>query len=156
MLRGPQGTLFGKNASAGAINVTTRKPSFTPGSEVELNYGNIDFVQAKASVTGPLFEERRRPLVVLRHAAQRRAAQHAHQDDVNDLNNLGFRGQVLFAPSDKLAIAAQPATTRGSGPKGFTQVLAGVAPTLRPPTASGRRSPPTSTTRRRATTRSTA
>ena len=54
VLRGPQGTLFGKNASAGAINVTTRKPSFTPGTEIELNYGNIGYVQAKASVTGPL------------------------------------------------------------------------------------------------------
>jgi iron complex outermembrane receptor protein len=41
VLRGPQGTLFGKNTTAGAINVTTRKPSFTPASEVELNYGNI-------------------------------------------------------------------------------------------------------------------
>ena len=56
VLRGPQGTLFGKNTTAGAINVTTRKPRFTPGSEVELNYGNFGYVQAKASVTGPLFK----------------------------------------------------------------------------------------------------
>ena len=54
VLRGPQGTLFGKNTTAGAINVTTRKPSFTPGTELEVNYGNLQFVQAKASVTGPL------------------------------------------------------------------------------------------------------
>ena len=54
VLRGPQGTLFGKNTTAGAINVTTRKPSFTPGTDFELNYGNLQFVQAKASVTGPL------------------------------------------------------------------------------------------------------
>ena len=54
MLRGPQGTLFGKNTTAGAINVTTRKPSFTPATDFELNFGDLGFVQAKASVTGPL------------------------------------------------------------------------------------------------------
>ena len=131
VLRGPQGTLFGKNASAGAINVTTRKPSFTPGTEFELNYGNIGFVQAKASITGPLskkiafrasFSGTQRNGVLLNTRTQ---------DDVNDLNNLGFRGQVLFAPSDKLAIAVTGDDTR-QRPKGFTQVLAGVAPTLRP------------------------
>ncbi|HXD72369.1 MAG TPA: TonB-dependent receptor, partial [Vicinamibacterales bacterium] len=54
VLRGPEGTLFGKNTTAGAINITTRKPSFTRGVEAEVNYGTLDFVQAKASVTGGL------------------------------------------------------------------------------------------------------
>ena len=58
VLRGPQGTLFGKNTTAGAINVTTRKPTFTPETDFELNYGNIGFVQAKASVAGPLVRRR--------------------------------------------------------------------------------------------------
>ena len=69
VLRGPQGTLFGKNTTAGAINVTTRKPSFTPGTDFELNYGSLQFVQAKASITGPLGQEGRRAAVVLRHPA---------------------------------------------------------------------------------------
>src|SRR6478609_3841221 len=54
ILRGPQGTLFGKNTTAGAFNITTRKPSFKPGANFELSYGNYGFIQAKASVTGPL------------------------------------------------------------------------------------------------------
>src|SRR4029077_8429201 len=53
------------------------------------------------------------------------------QDDVNDLNNLGVRGQVLFAPSDALAITAAVDDTRQRA-EGYTQVIAGVAPTLRP------------------------
>ena len=75
VLRGPQGTLFGKNTTAGAINVTTRKPSFTPGTEFELNYGNLQFVQAKASITGPLGEKLAGRAVVLRHAARRHGLQ---------------------------------------------------------------------------------
>ena len=53
VLRGPQGTLFGKNTTAGAINITTRKPTFTPETDLELNFGSLDLVQAKASVAGP-------------------------------------------------------------------------------------------------------
>jgi iron complex outermembrane receptor protein len=130
VLRGPQGTLFGKNASAGAINVTTRKPSFTPGTEFELNFGNIGFVQAKASITGPLSKK-----IAFRASlsgTQRNGVllNTRTDDDVNDLNNLGVRGQLLFVPTDKLAIAVTGDMTR-QRPKGFTQVLAGVAPTLR-------------------------
>jgi iron complex outermembrane receptor protein len=130
VLRGPQGTLFGKNASAGAINVTTRRPSFTPGAEFELNYGNIGFVQAKASLTGPIsqkvafrasFSGTTRNGVLLNTRTG---------DDVNNLSNLGFRGQVLFAPSDNVAITVTGDNTRQQ-PRGFTQTLAGVAPTLR-------------------------
>ena len=131
VLRGPQGTLFGKNTTAGAINVTTRKPSFTPATEVELNYGNFGFVQAKASMTGPLmknvagrvsFSGSQRDGVLLNTRTG---------DDVNDLSNLGVRGQILFAASDAIAVTAAIDHTR-QRPKGYTQVVAGVAPTLRP------------------------
>lgn len=54
VLRGPQGTLFGRNAAAGALNITFNKPSFTPGQTFELSYGRFDFAQAKAILTGPI------------------------------------------------------------------------------------------------------
>ncbi|WP_296596029.1 TonB-dependent receptor plug domain-containing protein, partial [Phenylobacterium sp.] len=44
VLRGPQGTLFGKNTTAGAINVTTRLPTFTPEGRFELSYGEYGFL----------------------------------------------------------------------------------------------------------------
>src|SRR5690606_23465007 len=57
VLRGPQGTLFGKNTTAGALNISTRAPRFdrTEGS-VAVNYGSLNFIQVKGSVTGPLSE----------------------------------------------------------------------------------------------------
>ncbi|HEX7750885.1 MAG TPA: TonB-dependent receptor plug domain-containing protein, partial [Novosphingobium sp.] len=54
VLRGPQSTLFGKNASAGVISIVTEKPKFEFGGNVEASYGNYDAVVVKGVVTGPV------------------------------------------------------------------------------------------------------
>ena len=54
VLRGPQGTLFGRNASAGLINIVTAKPRFEPEGSAELTYGNYNYWRLGGSVTGPL------------------------------------------------------------------------------------------------------
>ena len=130
VLRGPQGTLFGKNTTAGAINVTTRKPSFTPGTDVEINYGNLQFVQAKASVTGPLSKTLAGRISFSGTQRDGTIYNVKTQQNVNNLNNLGVRGQLLFAPSDRLAITLAIDDTRQRA-NGYTQVVEGVAPTLR-------------------------
>lgn len=56
VLRGPQSTLFGKNASAGVISITTQEPQFDFGGSAEATYGNYDQVILKGLVTGPLNE----------------------------------------------------------------------------------------------------
>ena len=131
VLRGPQGTLFGKNTTAGAINVTTQKPTFTRESKFELNYGSLDFLQAKASIAGRILSK---VAGRLSFAGTERTGTLYHTvtgTDMNGLNNLGLRGQVLFTPSDTAAITLAIDHTR-QRPEGFTQVVAGVAPTLRP------------------------
>lgn len=47
VLKGPQGTLFGRNATGGVINIVTRTPSMQPSLEMEAGYGNFDTVEAK-------------------------------------------------------------------------------------------------------------
>lgn len=55
ILRGPQGTLYGRNALAGAVNLVTKKPSGEFGGSAEITYGNFDYMKAKAVLNLPQF-----------------------------------------------------------------------------------------------------
>src|SRR5262245_28288635 len=131
VLRGPQGTLFGKNTTAGAINVTTRKPSFTRATDFELNVGDLGFLQAKASFTSPLGSKVAGRLSFSGTQRNGNVSHTRTQQHVNDLDNAGVRGQLLIAPTDKVAILWSADYSR-QRPEGYTQLVAGVAPTLRP------------------------
>ena len=131
ILRGPQGTLFGKNTTAGAFNVTTRKPSFEPGSLFELSFGNYGFIQAKASITGPI--NNRLAARISFSGTQRDGNIYNQYTEtfVNDINNIGIRGQLLYKPSDNTGIIFAADVTR-QRPNGYAQVFAGVIQTQRP------------------------
>lgn len=130
VLRGPQGTLFGKNTTAGAFNITTRAASFVPGATFEVSYGNYNFMQAKASLTGPLGKK-----IAVRASfsgTQRNGllTNIRTNQSVNNLNNLGFRGQLLYTPSDKVQLTLIGDVT-DQQPNGYAQVVAGVVTTKR-------------------------
>jgi len=130
VLRGPQGTLFGKNTTSGAFNITSRKASFTPGADFEVSYGNYGYVQAKSSITEPLSKK----------IAGRLSFSGTQRDGVienvrtgkytNDINNIGFRGQLLFTPSANTSITFAADASR-QRPDGYAQVVAGVVETKR-------------------------
>jgi iron complex outermembrane recepter protein len=130
VLRGPQGTLFGKNTTAGAVLVTTRKPSFEAGVNFELSYGDDNYTQAKASVTGPLGDKIAGRLSFAGTQRDGNIYNTVTQEYINDLNNSGLRGQLLFEASDETDLTFTIDYTR-QRPEGYAQVLAGVAPTYR-------------------------
>ncbi|HEY0655511.1 MAG TPA: TonB-dependent receptor [Chryseosolibacter sp.] len=130
VLRGPQGTLFGKNTTAGAFNVTTRPASFTPGASFEVSYGNYGFIQAKSSVTGPLSKKFAARLSFSGTQRDGLLYNVSTGSTVNDLNNLGLRAQLLFTPTDRTKITLIGDATR-QRPDGYAQVVAGVVQTQR-------------------------
>lgn len=131
VLRGPQGTLFGKNTTAGAINIVTRAPSFTSEAQAELSYGAYGFLQLKASASAPLGDTLAFRLSglstqrdgILRNVRARRAQ--------NNLNNQAARAQLLWRPSDELSLRLSADFSRFVS-ECCTQVYLRVGQSLRP------------------------
>lgn len=105
ILRGPQGTLFGRNTSAGALNISTKKPNL---SEVEgfanASYGNYDYVNLQAGVSVPLAQD---------VAAFRLSGSFRNRDgylksstgaESNDRDRWQLRGQLYFEPNADVSV----------------------------------------------------
>lgn len=130
VLRGPQGTLYGKNTTAGAINIRTRAPSFTPEARIELSGGNYDFFQGKASVSGPITDNLAIRLGVSETTRRGTVFNVRSNQWTNSQDNLGLRGSLLYTGIEnlKLTLSGDFAT---QNPKGYTQVAVRTFPTLR-------------------------
>lgn len=100
VLRGPQGTLFGRNTSAGALNITTTKPKFELGGYAELSYGNYDEIEAKAGVTGPVSEQLALRLDGGYHKRDGYIKLANEDGSVNNVNRWFARGQAYFENDD--------------------------------------------------------
>lgn len=104
VLRGPQSTLFGKNASAGVISIVTQKPQYEFGGSVEASYGNYDAIVLKADLTGPISDKIAFSIGGNFNRRDGYAKDINLGTDVNDRNRWGVRGQLLIEPTDALSI----------------------------------------------------
>ncbi|HET9630398.1 MAG TPA: TonB-dependent receptor, partial [Novosphingobium sp.] len=104
VLRGPQSTLFGKNASAGVISLTTREPQFKAGGNLEASYGNYNALVVKGVVTGPLSETVAASLAGGYNRRDGYVADIGTGTRTNERNRWFVRGQLLFKPSADLKV----------------------------------------------------
>ena len=100
VLRGPQGTLFGRNTSAGALSISTQKPKFEIGGYVEASYGNYDEIEFKAGVTGPVTEQLALRLDGGYHKRDGYITDVNSGNGINNLDRYFVRSQALFENED--------------------------------------------------------
>lgn len=102
ILRGPQGTLWGKNTTAGAVNIIARAPEQDFNGYARLTYGNYNYMELETAVGGPIVEDRlsarASAFLVTRDGFYKNIV---NNERVNNYNDLAFRGQLLWESSEK-------------------------------------------------------
>ncbi|MBA4008100.1 MAG: TonB-dependent receptor [Erythrobacter sp.] len=109
ILRGPQGTLFGRNTPAGAVKVTSIKPSQEFSASGSLSYGSFDTISVNGAVGGALVQDKIavRVAAQLQHRANWIDNGFTGEDNVlGGYNDFAVRGQVLFTPTERSSILA--------------------------------------------------
>ncbi|NWK99012.1 TonB-dependent receptor [Sphingobium lactosutens] len=105
VLRGPQGTLFGKNTSAGAVVITTKSPTFDPEFGGDVTYGNYDFRQLHAYASGALVDDfLAARLYVSKTDRDGYVTNRYDGSKTQDYHDFGLRGQLLFTPGDNFKL----------------------------------------------------
>ncbi|MEN8721610.1 MAG: TonB-dependent receptor [Alphaproteobacteria bacterium] len=119
VLRGPQGTLFGKNSVAGALHFRTASPDYDWGVSGDVLYGERNELRVGGTLTGPIIEDR----IAFRVAVQK----HDRDGDMynvtrdkyeRNINNRNARAKLLFDVTDNLSLtwSASVATVDQDGP----------------------------------------
>ncbi|MGI9289498.1 MAG: TonB-dependent receptor [Pseudomonadales bacterium] len=110
VLKGPQGTLFGRNTTAGAVNFFTKRPEEEFSAHVEAGYGRFDRYELEGAIGGGLTDT-----LAGRVAFKTVQQKEGHQkntlpggkSDIGEVDNIGWRGQLSFTPSDSVQVLAK-------------------------------------------------
>lgn len=105
ILKGPQGTLWGRNAVGGAINIITTKPSHEFETKHQVTYGNFDLFRLTGNVSGPLISNK--ILAKFSYNVRDRDGYTDnifHGNDIGDADNISARTNLLFLPTDNLEL----------------------------------------------------
>ena len=103
VLRGPQSTLFGKNASAGVISVVTKKPQYEFGGVVDATVSNYNGYRLNGYVTGPITENLAGAIGATYNKRDGYVEDLGAGPDQNERNRYGIRGDLLFEPNENMS-----------------------------------------------------
>ncbi|NKJ41683.1 TonB-dependent receptor [Novosphingobium sp. SG720] len=104
VVRGPQGTLLGKNTTIGAVIVQTAKPKFEPSYTLQATYGNYDAVQVRANATGPIIADKLAYRLTFAESKGGGWNTNAYNGaKLLDNNRWSVRGQLLFTPTSNFS-----------------------------------------------------
>ena len=102
VLRGPQGTLYGRNATGGAVNVIARKPETKEfDGSVELEAGNYNALKAKGMVNIPLGDTVAARFAGITYKRDGFSENLATGNDIDDRDQWSARGALRFTPNDR-------------------------------------------------------
>lgn len=112
VLRGPQGTLYGKNTTGGAVNIIAKKPDFTTGGFLSLGYGNYNRTEASGALQLKLSDTlAARVAFTYTRADGWFRNRLAGAPDLNGINEYGIRGTLLFRPSETAEFTLRASTS---------------------------------------------
>ena len=104
VLRGPQSTLFGKNVSAGAISIVTKRPEFEWHGKAEVSVGNYGLINPKATITGPISDSLAFRLSCSGNQRDCYFKINGYHLDVNGKERWSVRADILFQPSSDFSL----------------------------------------------------
>lgn len=107
VLRGPQGTLYGRNTIGGAINVISRKPTSEPGSSIEVRGGEQGYFEARGHLNGPIAGAALAGRLTFRRAVRDGLVKNDFEagDDSENLNRRSMRAALRWLPPDSGLVA---------------------------------------------------
>ena len=109
VLRGPQGTLFGRNTPAGIIKLETRKPTFTPEGYASASYGRFNSFEFEGALSGPIIPDLLAARVAARfqhqgnHIENQAPGIKPRTADLGRFNDIGGRVQFQLVPNDRFS-----------------------------------------------------
>jgi len=104
VLRGPQSTLFGKNVSAGAISIVTKRPEFEWHGKAEVSVGSLGLINPRGTITGPISDSLAFRLSGSINERNGYFKNLVTGRDVNERNRWSIRGDILFQPSSDFSL----------------------------------------------------